>query len=130
MRIPANAKLLIPIFMACVAIVQAAPATAVATPTTAVAAPATAVAAPSTEVAAPATKTAPAKAAPAAASTTGAPSAHSKSCDDLKASLEAKLTAKGVKTFALEIVPKEKVGNAKVIGTCQAGAKKITYSKG
>lgn len=126
MRIRSHAKFLFPIFMACASAVHSAPAEAAKT-----AAPAaTPAKAPAVQSAPAATAAAPAPAVAAPAAPAGAPSVMAKSCDDLKASLEAKLKAKGVKTFTLEIVPKEKVGNAKVIGNCQAGSQQITYSKG
>lgn len=52
------------------------------------------------------------------------------SCEDVKASIDAKLKAKGVKTFTLDVVATADVKDAKVVGTCEAGAKKITYKRG
>jgi len=53
-----------------------------------------------------------------------------KACEDLKTEIAAKLDAKGVKGYTLEIVDKEKdAGDAKVVGTCGGGTKKILYSK-
>jgi hypothetical protein len=56
--------------------------------------------------------------------------AASKSCDELKAEIAAKLDAASVKSYTLEIVPNESVGNAKVVGSCAGGTKKITYKIG
>jgi hypothetical protein len=53
-----------------------------------------------------------------------------KPCDELKSEIEAKLNAKGVKNFTLEIVSKEEIKDQKVIGSCEGGTKKITYQKG
>jgi len=53
-----------------------------------------------------------------------------KSCEDLKTEIAAKLDAKGVKGYTLEIVPKDQETTAKVVGTCDGGTKKITYAKG
>ena len=51
------------------------------------------------------------------------------SCDDVRASIETKLTAKGVKKFTLEVVPKDQVTDLRIVGTCDGGAKKITYKR-
>jgi len=83
-------------------------------------------------VAAPATATATA-AAPKNASTAdkAAPaSTAKKSCEDVKAEIDSKLKAKGVKAFTLDIVSKADVKDAKAVGTCEAGSKKITYKRG
>ena len=55
--------------------------------------------------------------------------AAGKSCDELKTEIAAKLDAKGLKGYALDIVAADKAGDAKVVGTCEGGAKKITYAK-
>ena len=53
-----------------------------------------------------------------------------KACEDLKSEIAAKLDAKNVKGYSLEIVEKDKeTGDAKVVGTCEGGAKKILYSR-
>lgn len=53
-----------------------------------------------------------------------------KACDELKTEIAAKLDAKGVKSYSLEIVAKDAdAGDAKVVGTCEGGTKKIVYSK-
>jgi hypothetical protein len=53
-----------------------------------------------------------------------------KSCEELKSEIEAKLQAKGVKNYSLEIVPNENVKEGKVIGSCDGGTKKIAYKRG
>ena len=54
-----------------------------------------------------------------------------KACEDLKTEIAAKLDAKGVKGYTLDIVAKDAdAGDAKVVGTCEGGAKKILYKKG
>jgi hypothetical protein len=53
-----------------------------------------------------------------------------KACDELKSEIDAKLKAKGVKSYSLEIVPKEQVKDEKVVGTCDGGTKKIIYKRG
>ena len=52
-----------------------------------------------------------------------------KSCEELKSEITAKLDGKGVKGYTLEIVASDKAGDAKVVGTCGGGKKKITYAK-
>lgn len=53
-----------------------------------------------------------------------------KACEELKSEITTKLDAKGVKGYSLEIVEKDKeVTDAKVVGTCEGGTKKIVYSK-
>jgi len=52
-----------------------------------------------------------------------------KPCEDLKAEIAKKLDAKNVTGYTLEIVAKDKDAEGKVVGSCEAGAKKIVYSK-
>ncbi len=58
---------------------------------------------------------------------TQAAQAQTKPCEELKAEIAAKLDEKGVKDYEIVIVDSDKVGDAKVIGSCEAGAKKLTY---
>ena len=58
-----------------------------------------------------------------------APAFAEKNCEELKSEIAAKLDAKGVKNYTLEIVATEEVKDQKVIGSCAAGTKKITYKK-
>jgi len=53
-----------------------------------------------------------------------------KSCDELKAEIEAKVQEHGVKAFTLEIVASDAKDEGKVVGTCEGGKKKILYKKG
>jgi hypothetical protein len=53
-----------------------------------------------------------------------------KPCDELKTEIEAKLKAKGVQGYTLQIVPADQVKDEKVVGSCEGGSKKITYSRG
>lgn len=56
-----------------------------------------------------------------------------KPCEELLTEIDAKIQAKGVKKFSLEIVPNEKatdVKDAKVVGSCDGGTKKIVYKRG
>lgn len=52
-----------------------------------------------------------------------------KPCEDLKSEIAQKLDAKGVKSYSLEIVAKDKDAEGKVVGTCEGGTKKIVYRK-
>ena len=57
------------------------------------------------------------------------PAFAQKACEELKAEIAAKLEAKGVKNYQLEIVATEEVKDQKVVGSCEGGTKKITYKK-
>jgi len=52
-----------------------------------------------------------------------------KPCEELKSEIATKLEAKGVKNYLLEIVPIADIKGQTVIGSCEAGTKKITYQK-
>ena len=52
--------------------------------------------------------------------------AQRKSCDELKAEIEVKVTANGVKAFTLSIVPNDQAKDENVVGSCDGGTKKIT----
>ena len=53
-----------------------------------------------------------------------------KPCEELKSEIDAKLQAKGVKNYTLEIVPNDKVKDEKIVGSCDGGTKKIIYKRG
>ncbi len=53
-----------------------------------------------------------------------------KPCDELKSEIDAKLQSKGVKDYTLDVVAADAVKDQKVIGSCEAGSKKIVYSHG
>lgn len=53
--------------------------------------------------------------------------AQKKPCEALKSEIEAKLKAKGVTGYSLEIVAEAKDG--KVVGSCEGGTKKIVYKR-
>ena len=55
--------------------------------------------------------------------------AAGKSCEELKTAIAAKLDAKKVTGYTLDIVAADKAGDAKVVGSCEGGAKKITYTR-
>jgi hypothetical protein len=55
---------------------------------------------------------------------------QAKKCDDLKSEIAAKLDAKGAKGYTLDVVAAGDVKDQTVVGSCEAGSKKITYTKG
>jgi hypothetical protein len=59
----------------------------------------------------------------------GAAWADVKSCEELKAEIAAKLDAKGVSGYSLEIVDKGTASGGKVVGTCEKGTKEIVYKR-
>jgi hypothetical protein len=51
-------------------------------------------------------------------------------CDEVKSQIAAKLDAKHVTNYTLDVVPADQNNSeTKVVGTCEAGAKKIVYSR-
>ncbi|MCI5125306.1 MAG: DUF1161 domain-containing protein [Candidatus Electrothrix sp. AR5] len=57
-----------------------------------------------------------------------------KPCVTLKAEIAAKLETAGVKSYGLTVVKNEEVESSttvkgKIVGSCEAGAKKIIYTK-
>ncbi|MBF8722363.1 MULTISPECIES: DUF1161 domain-containing protein [Pseudomonas] len=58
----------------------------------------------------------------------GSALAAGKPCEELKAEIDAKLQAKGVTGYVLEIVDKG-AGGGKVIGSCEGGTKEIVYRR-
>ncbi|EKT4467823.1 DUF1161 domain-containing protein [Pseudomonas putida] len=58
----------------------------------------------------------------------GSALAAGKPCEELKAEIDAKLKAKGVTGYVLEIVDKG-AGGGKVIGSCEGGTKEIVYRR-
>jgi hypothetical protein len=53
-----------------------------------------------------------------------------KPCAELQAEIDAKLKAKGVVAYSLEVVDKGTAGDKPVVGSCEAGSKEITYTRG
>lgn len=49
-------------------------------------------------------------------------------CDEIKAEIAAKLDAKGVQGYSLEVVD-QGTPAGKVIGSCEAGTKEIVYRR-
>ena len=52
-----------------------------------------------------------------------------KACEELKSEIAAKLDARKVTGYTLDIVDAGKAGDGKVVGSCERGAKKIVYTK-
>ena len=56
--------------------------------------------------------------------------AQKKGCDELKTEIASQLDAKGVKKYTLAIVEVKDVKDSdKVVGSCDGGAKRITYTR-
>ncbi|CAM3804845.1 DUF1161 domain-containing protein [Pseudomonas wadenswilerensis] len=56
--------------------------------------------------------------------------AAGKPCEELKSEIAAKLDAKGVSGYSLEIVDKGAAAGGKVVGSCEGGTKEIVYKRG
>ena len=56
--------------------------------------------------------------------------AAGKPCEELKSEIAAKLDAKGVSGYSLEIVDKGAAAEGKVVGNCEGGTKEIVYKRG
>jgi hypothetical protein len=52
-----------------------------------------------------------------------------KACEELKGEIAKKVEANGVKSYSLEIVDSGKEADAKVVGSCEGGTKKIVYRR-
>lgn len=55
--------------------------------------------------------------------------AGGKACEELKAEIAAKLDAKGVKAYSLEILSADAAGDGKEVARCEGGTKKIVYTR-
>ena len=55
--------------------------------------------------------------------------ADDEDCKAVAKEIQARMIALGEKEFYLDIVPAKKVKNARVVGSCEAGAKKIVYRR-
>lgn len=53
--------------------------------------------------------------------------AAGKPCEELKNEIAAKLDAKGVQNYTLEIIPADQQTDLRIVGTCEGGTKKISY---
>ncbi|MDI3259212.1 MAG: DUF1161 domain-containing protein [Sinobacteraceae bacterium] len=54
------------------------------------------------------------------------------SCDEVKAQIDAKLKAKNIPHYSLEVVPADQADDkdGKVVGSCEGDSKKIVYARG
>jgi hypothetical protein len=52
-----------------------------------------------------------------------------KPCDELKSEIDARLQAKDIRNYTLEIVANDAVKDQKVVGSCEGGSKKIVYMR-
>ena len=50
-------------------------------------------------------------------------------CEQARRELETKMRAAGEKDFYLDVVPAGKVGNMRVVGSCDDGKKRIVYRR-
>lgn len=60
------------------------------------------------------------------------PTLARKDCDELKSEIDAKLKAKGVVNYTLEVKPTEETKDlkeGKIVGGCDGGQKKIVYTR-
>jgi len=60
----------------------------------------------------------------------GTAMAAGKPCEELKSEIAAKLDAKGVSGYSLEIVDKGAAAGGKVVGSCEGGTREIVYKRG
>ncbi|MFJ7882655.1 DUF1161 domain-containing protein [Pseudomonas sp. NPDC096917] len=56
--------------------------------------------------------------------------AAGKPCEELKSEIAAKIDAKGVPHYSLEVVDKGTSSGTQVVGTCEGGTKEIVYKRG
>lgn len=56
--------------------------------------------------------------------------AQRKDCEELKAEIDAKISANGVTSFTTTIVDRDAPEDGQVVGTCDGGTKKIVYKRG
>ena len=56
-------------------------------------------------------------------------SAHATSCDQVQSGIDAKIKARGVQSYTLDVVPATEVKDQKVVGSCEGGGKKIVYTR-
>lgn len=64
-----------------------------------------------------------------AATLAAAPAHARKDCEELKREIAAKIDANGVKAYSLEVVAADAEVSAKVVGSCNGGAKRIVYQR-
>ena len=52
-----------------------------------------------------------------------------KPCEELKQEISAKLDAKGVRQFSLDVVAADAADTRKTVGTCDGGTQRIVYRR-
>ena len=52
-----------------------------------------------------------------------------KDCAELRSEIAAKLDAKGVRDYRLEVVAPDALGEAKQVGSCDGGTRRIAYQR-
>jgi len=57
----------------------------------------------------------------------GGAQAQVASCEELRASIEARIASAGVSRFSVTVVPMDDATEARVVGTCERGSRKIVY---
>lgn len=55
--------------------------------------------------------------------------AQASTCEDLRASIEENIRAKGVQAFSVRVVEASAAVPGRVVGTCDMGARKIVYAR-
>ncbi|KPW78370.1 Uncharacterized protein ALO78_03349 [Pseudomonas amygdali pv. ciccaronei] len=50
--------------------------------------------------------------------------------EELKSEIDARLQAKGVTSYTLEVVEKGSASDKQVVGTCEGGTKEVVYQRG
>jgi|SRR5262245_56100786 len=55
--------------------------------------------------------------------------ALARDCNEVKAEIDAKIKAKGVMNYVLQIVSGQDVREGQIVGNCDVGAKRIVYFK-
>ena len=53
-----------------------------------------------------------------------------KSCDELKSEIAAKIEKNGVNAYTLQIVAKDALTDARIVGSCNGGEQRIVYQRG
>ncbi|WP_038211595.1 DUF1161 domain-containing protein [Xenophilus azovorans] len=53
--------------------------------------------------------------------------AQGTSCEELRASIEARIASAGVSRFSVTVLPMDAATEARVVGTCELGSRKIVY---
>lgn len=64
-----------------------------------------------------------------AATLAAAPAHARKDCEELRNEIAAKIDARGVKSYTLEIVAVDAQSAAKIVGSCDGGTRQIVYQR-